>query len=104
MTVQNLRIRVLVTPAQKARISKMAKEAGLPIGEFMRRAADSHLSGDDERLLEGMIRELEKSTVQTLAAADRAIAIIDASNRRIDAMLAGKPLKARGGTAARKAA
>jgi len=104
MTTASRRIPVLVTPAQRVRIAKMAKKAGLPIGEFMRRAADSHLSRDDEELLDGMMRQLRKSTVRTIAAADRAIAIIDASNRRIDAMLAGRPLKVRGGTATRKAA
>jgi mobilization protein NikA len=100
----NVRIPVLVTPAQKARITRKANEAGLPIGEFTRRAADSHLSAEDEELLEGMIRQLEKSTTRTIAAVDRALAIIDASNRRVDAMLAGKRPKATSRAAARKVA
>jgi hypothetical protein len=82
----------------------MAKQAGLPVSEFMRRAAECHLSAEDEELLEGMIRQLEKSTARTIAAVDRAIAIIDASNRRVDAMLAGKPSKATSRATVRKVA
>lgn len=104
MSTASMRIPVLVTPKQKARISRMARQAGLPIGEFMRRAADSHLSPEDEALLEGMIEQLEKSTAKTIAAVDRAICIIDASNRRVDAMLASRPAKAPGRGAAGKAA
>jgi chromosomal replication initiation ATPase DnaA len=88
MSVANLRIPVRVTPAQKARIARLAKKAGLPVGEFLRRAADSHISRHDEEVLDGLIAQLDRSTSQTIAAVDQAIAVIDASNRRIDAMLA----------------
>jgi hypothetical protein len=94
MNLPNVHIPVPVTPAQKARITKMARDAGLPIGEFMRRAADSHVSREDEELLDGMFRQLEKSTARTIAAVDRAITIIDASNRRVDAMLAANRARA----------
>jgi hypothetical protein len=104
MSIASLHIPVPVTLKQKARISKMAKEAGLTIGEFMRRAADSHVSREDEELLEGLIRQLNKSTAKTIATVDQAIAVIDASHRRIDAMLAGKHVKTTRAAAARKSA
>jgi hypothetical protein len=47
-----------------------------------------------KKLLDGMIRPLKKSTARTIAAVDRAITIIDASNRRVDAMLAANRAKA----------
>jgi len=49
------RISVLVTETQKARIVKMAKAAGLTMGEFLRRAAESHTPSDDDDLLKGLL-------------------------------------------------
>lgn len=86
MATATERIPVLVTAEEKGRIAKMAKSAGLSMGEFLRRAAASFCSNDDDRILEGMIDQMNKTTAQANAAIDKALAYVEASNKRIAAM------------------
>ena len=41
---------------------------------------------DDDKILEAMIDQVEKSTAQASAAIDDALAFVEASNQRLDAM------------------
>jgi hypothetical protein len=80
------RIPVLVTATEKGQIAKMAKTAGLSMGEFLRRAAASYRPSEDDKMLEGMIDQMNKTTAQASAAIDKALAFVEASNKRIAAM------------------
>ncbi|MDD5389185.1 MAG: hypothetical protein PHD37_07555 [Gallionellaceae bacterium] len=80
------RIPVLVTHQEKVQIAGMAKAAGLSMGEFLRRAAASFHPSEDDQLLEGMIGQMAKTTAQTNLAIDDALAFVEASNRRIEAL------------------
>lgn len=86
MTTATQRIPVLVTSAEKSQIAKMAKDSGLSMGEFLRRAASSFRPSEDDKMLEGMIEQMNKTTAQASAAIDEALAYVDASNKRIAAM------------------
>lgn len=80
------RIPVLVTAREKEQIARKAKAAGLSVGEYLRRAAASFRPAEDERLLEGMIEQMVKTTAQASAAIDDALAFVEASNKRIAAL------------------
>lgn len=86
MATATERIPVLVTPAEKGQIAKMAEAAGLSMGEFLRRAAASFRPADDERTMEGMIDQMNKTTAQASVAIDKALAFVEASDKRIAAM------------------
>ena len=86
MATATERIPVLVTAQEKALIAKMARDAHLSMGEFLRRAASSFRPNEDDSMLEGMIEQMMKTTAQASAAIDDALAFVDASNERIDAM------------------
>lgn len=86
MAAATQRIPVLVTSREKAKIARMAKAAGLSLGEYLRRSADSFRPLEEEQLLAGMIDQMVKTTVKASAAIDDAIAYVAASNRRIDEM------------------
>lgn len=86
MATATERIPVLVTVAEKGQIAKMAKAAGLSMGEFLRRAASSYRPSEDDKVLEGMIDQMNKTTAQASAAIDKALAFVEASNKRIGAM------------------
>ncbi len=86
MSTATLRIPVLVSPSEKERIARQAEAAGLSMGEFLRRAASSFSPSEDERLLEGMIDQMNKTTAQASAAIDAALDYVEASNKRIAAM------------------
>ena len=86
MTAATQRIPVLVTPAEKEQIAKMARGAGLSMGEFLLREAMAFQPGEDEKLLESMIEQMSKTTTRAHLAIDEALASVAASNKRIDAM------------------
>jgi hypothetical protein len=86
MATASERIPVLVTVAEKGQIAKMAKAAGLSMGEYFRRAVASFRSTEDEKMLAGMIDQMNKTTAQAGAAIDEALKFVDASNKRIAAM------------------
>ena len=86
MTTATQRIPVLVTATEKGQIAKMAKDAGLSMGEFFRRAAYSFSPSEDDKMLEVMIDQMNKTTSQASAAIDEAMAFVEASNKRIEAM------------------
>ena len=80
------RIPVLVTTAEKTEIAKKAKDAGLSMGEFLRRAAASFNPSDDNAAVEGMIEQMVKATQAANIALDDALAYVEQSNKRIAAM------------------
>lgn len=80
---QTQRIHVLVSVAEKSQIASMAKEADLSMGEYLQRAAASFQPPEDDKVLEGMIDQMCKTTAQTSAAIDKALVFIEVSNKRI---------------------
>ncbi len=86
MATATERIPVLVTATEKGQIAKMAKAAGLSMGEFLRRAAVAFSPPEDEKVLEGMIDQMNKTTAQANVAIDKALAFVAASNKRIEVM------------------
>ena len=83
MATATERIPVLVSAEEKAVIAKLAKDAHLSMGEFLRRAAASFRPSEDDKMLEGMIDQMAKTTAQASAAIDDALAYVEASNQRI---------------------
>lgn len=86
MATATERIPVLVTPTEKGQIAAMAKAAGVSMSEFLRRAASSFRPPEDDKVLEGMIDQMNKTSAQANAAIDDALAFVEASNKRIAAM------------------
>jgi hypothetical protein len=86
MAIATERIPVLVTATEKGQIAKMAKDAGVSMGEFLRRAASSYRPSEEDSMLIGMMDQMNKTTAQANAAIDDALAFIEASNQRIAAM------------------
>ena len=86
MATSSERIPVLVTRMEKGKIAKMAKAAGVSMGEFLRRAASSYRSSEDEEVLLGMIAQMKKTTARASASIDDALKFVEASNKRIAAM------------------
>lgn len=86
MATATQRVPVLMTSAEKKRISVQARKAGVSVGEFLRRAAAAFSPEDNEESLAGLLAEVEKSTATASAAIDAALAHVDASNQRIALM------------------
>ena len=86
MTTATQRIPILVTKDQKARIIKRAKAAGVPVGEFLRRAAEGYQPQEDDSLLKGLIGQVKKTTAVATKAIDQAMSFVAASQKRIEKM------------------
>ncbi len=86
MATATERIPVLVTAVEKGKISRRAKASGLSMGEYFRRAAAAFQPEEDEKMLEGMIVQMNKTTAQASAAIDQALEFVEASNKRIATM------------------
>lgn len=86
MATATQRVPVLMTGAEKKRISLQAQKAGVSVGEYLRRAAAAFSPADNDAALAGLLAQVEKSTAAASAAIDDALAHVDASNRRIALM------------------
>ncbi|MES2759196.1 MAG: ribbon-helix-helix protein, CopG family [Pseudomonadota bacterium] len=84
------RIPVLVTSQEKERIAKLASDAGLSMGEFLRQAAESFRPEEETEMLLGMIDQMLKTTARTSDAIDDALEFIEASNKRMEALEANR--------------
>ncbi|NDU88516.1 MAG: hypothetical protein G3I08_01315 [Ferrovum sp.] len=86
MATATERIPVLVTAVEKTEIAKMAKDAGISMGEFLRRAASSYRPSEENSMLVGLLDQMNKTTARADAAIEDALAFVEASNQRIAAM------------------
>jgi len=86
MATATERITILITAKEKRQIAIMAKDARISMGELLRRAALSYPSSQNDRTLEGMIDQMNKTTVQAGYAIDKAMEFVEASNKRITVM------------------
>ncbi len=86
MATATERIPVLVTATEKSKIAEMAKDAGISMGELFRRAASAYQPSEDDRIIQGMIDQMNKTSAQANAAIEEALAFVEASNKRIAAM------------------
>jgi len=77
------RIPLLVTPAQKALITKKAKASKLTVNEFVRRAAETYDPSDDDGALIRLVAQVKQTTYEATAALDAALKSCADSNRRI---------------------
>lgn len=82
----NKPITLHVTAKEKKHIARMAKDAGISLEEFTRRAATSNIPLAEVAMLERMADLLNKSTARADSAIDDALAYVEASNMRIGAM------------------
>jgi hypothetical protein len=80
------RIPLLVTPAQKALITRKAKASKLTVNEFVRRAAEIYDPSDDDEALLRLTAQAKQTTHQASAALDAALKSCTDSNRRIAEM------------------
>jgi len=80
------RIPLLVTPAQKALITKKAKASKLTVNEFVRRAAEIYDPSDDDEVLLRLIAQVKQTRHEATAALQAALKSCADSNQRIAQM------------------
>ncbi len=83
MVAATARVPVLMPEAEKAELTKRAREANLSLGEFLRRAGKAYNPAEDDASLETMVELMNQATDRASSALDEAIAFIQASNERM---------------------
>jgi hypothetical protein len=86
MAIATERVPVLMSPGEKKLFADRARQAGCSLGEFFRRAASTYQAKEDDDLLDRLIGQMHKTTVQAEASIEAALAFVEASNQRIAAM------------------
>ena len=83
MAPRTTRITIRVLPGQKALIAARARDAGLSISAYIRRAALPGDTVEDEPALDRLLAAIHASTRRASRAIDEAMQSVHASNMRI---------------------
>lgn len=80
------RVITLMTPTEKAALEQKARQAGVSVGEFVRRSVDAYDPEEAALLteLEALAVELKRSNDEASAALDRALAGIAETRAQLD--------------------
>ena len=75
-----------MTPAEKARLEARAIEAGVSVGEFVRRSVDSYdpAAEADLAILRSLSDDLRRSNTAAMDALDAALASLRATREQLD--------------------
>ena len=81
------RVTTLMTPTEKAALEIKARQAGISVGELVRRSVDSYDPEETVSLaqLAALAAELERSNREAAAALDRALASVAATQEQLAA-------------------
>jgi hypothetical protein len=83
MPAATSRVTVLMTPDDKKAVTARARDAGVSVGEFMRRSALGSPGAEEEEIL-AALATLRESNAKASAALDRALANITAREKEWD--------------------
>jgi hypothetical protein len=84
MAVASERLVVQLTAKEKRDIRRRARDAGLNVSEFVRRAAAGTL--DESNELDELLERTRVAAEESIATIDEALDFVNASNRRIAQM------------------
>lgn len=94
--MQTERVTFLTTPDHKAALDAFAASNGKSVGHVVREASARYLAdatSDEQDQLRLLAREVELAVPKMRADIREAIEAIEASNRRVDAILAGESIR-----------
>jgi DNA-binding transcriptional regulator GbsR (MarR family) len=85
------RITVLMSQSEKSQLVSRAHRAGLSVSAFIRQAADSYYTKQDESFLCSLLNQLNQATERAEQAIDETLEYIHESNLRIAEMESRAP-------------
>ena len=86
MATGTVQVPVLMSPAQKRRLARKAKDANLTMGELLRQGGERFAPGQDEELLHQVAKQVAKTTQRAIQSIDKALAMVAQSEARIQAL------------------
>lgn len=86
--MQTARVTVLMTPDRKAVLEQRAARMGVSSGEYIRLAVDRFSDGEGSAdQIAALVEEVNRAIPAMRASLDRSAARLDASHRKVDALL-----------------
>ncbi|MEW8458381.1 MAG: hypothetical protein AB2710_20000 [Candidatus Thiodiazotropha sp.] len=91
MTAKKERITILMSKREKKQLLERAENAGLSVSAFLRQAAKSYYSKQDELFLCSLLNQMSQATERAELAIDETLEYIRKSNLRIAKMESRAP-------------
>lgn len=82
----HVQVPVLMSPAQKRRLTRKAKAANLTMGELLRQGGERFSPTDDEVALDQFAKQVAKATQRAIQSIDKTLALVAQSEARIQAL------------------
>ena len=86
MPQANVRIAVLMSPAQKRRLARKAKAANLTMGELLCQGGERFSPAEDDAALDQFAKQVTKATQRAIQSIDKTLALIAQSETRIQVL------------------
>ena len=86
MPKANVRVAVLMSPAQKRRLARKAKAANLTMGELLRQGGERFSPAEDDAALDQFAKQVTKATQRAIQSIDKTLALVAQSEARIHAL------------------
>ena len=86
MPTGTVQVPVLMSPAQKRRLARKAKDAKLTMGELLRQGGERFAPSQDEELLHQVARQVAKTAQRAIHSIDKTLALVAQSEARIQAL------------------
>ena len=86
MPTGTVQVPVLMSPAQKRRLARKAKDANLTMGELLRQGGERFAPSEDEDLLHQVAKQVAKTTQRAIQSIDKTLALVAQSEARIQAL------------------
>lgn len=84
MAIATVQVPVLMSKAQKHRLARKAKASKLTMGELLRQGGERFDPQEDPTLLARLAHHVTLRTTKTIRAIDHTLALVAASERRIE--------------------
>lgn len=91
MASEKERITILMSPHEKKRLVSRAQHAGLSVSAYLRLAADSYYTAQDETNLCLLLKQMNLATERAERAIDETLEFVRDSNQRIAKMESRAP-------------
>lgn len=79
-----VQVPVLMSPRQKQRLARKAKQANLTMGELLRQGGEKFSPLEDSPALDHMAKQIIRSTAKSIQAIDKTLILVAESEKRMN--------------------
>jgi len=84
MPSSTVQVPVLMSPRQKQRLARKAKQANLTMGELLRQGGEKFFPLEESTALDHMAKQIIRSTAKSIQAIDKTLVLVAESEKRMN--------------------